>query len=739
MPILQTRYEQLAQILSAWNSLDDETKKRSINLVMYVVEGASLVNEIAGTKYGAELNEQLAAFREGYEKILGADISKLGGSDFSQPTMALLNLIDAIDKTDKPLEEKRAEVAHMLAAKGFRDLKSFREVLIKESDHKYQHANARISWNYGKLVDSVVRTKSPLAARFAKFAELENEEQFFKALLELNKEAQLANNFDAIKHAFGLDGLEEHTCVNQGTLYRLGLDRFDVIDKMMQHKGGPAAYLAEQSQLKSIKVDTKTMRKEVGVESQHAEAMEQYKSAVAEKLKVTLGFEMEFLLLPVGGPEAERNRDAKRTEFEKVVRGVADLDSRIKMRMKYGFPHKELAHTTNALLLFSKEELAETKEVTSANQPEKRAQIKHFLAQNIPAAEHELYDQAIANIDLLSPEEIYFMDLMFLQNAAAVEHRLTLDNVFEWDKDLATNLKNIVPMIAQRGGFYLNTLDMIRANEVAIGPFNFENASAQKDAAVQFMRGVAQKHNMRLKDRDIQLNVGVASEHGNLKIIAADDEAHPDAKKPMVDEYTKSVLQAIQRAVATTLAENPWVSRFGQEAVSVGVDRKKGCNDVFINTPYFTSYDPQKHKENGSAFPVHRDNTGKAGMVRLARINEDLAVVEIRLIGNNTHVPDHDEAVKIVFNGMDLLGEMLMVNLEHELQELELKRENGQVAVSTAGLVDGVAPLGIDYSRAASAALEFPSGRGSAATPAQSPTKATPYKVASAAAAVRIG
>jgi len=40
-----------------------------------------------------------------------------------------------------------------------------------------------------------------------------------------------------LKETFGIDGIEEHTAINQGTLYRANLDNPTLIRDIMQQEG----------------------------------------------------------------------------------------------------------------------------------------------------------------------------------------------------------------------------------------------------------------------------------------------------------------------------------------------------------------------------------------------------------------------------------------------------------------------------------------------------------------------
>ncbi len=438
-----------------------------------------------------------------------------------------------------------------------------------------------------------------------------------------------------------------------------------------------------------------------------------YVANVKPNVALTIGYEMEFLLLPVGGPAGAAQYYEEQSDFEKLIKGSADLDSRKKMRENYGFPrgyiedapHLLLAHTPNILLLFSKGELQEIAQKNNQINRDKRGDVKSFLVNRKTgdAAKDKLFDAAIENIDLLSSEEIFFFDLLFLRSDQAAACKIELDGVFEFDKTIQENLANILPNIAHKASFYSQTLDMIRAHEVSIGPFEIDESIAKKNIAIFYLRGVAQEHGLRAKDRDVQINIGafqggsvLFQVDGSLMTITAPNQ------EAQVNGSTAKLLLAIQKGLRNAIEDYPSIAREGQNEVSVAVDRKKGFDGLLKGTPFYKSYSKEAgHSADSSAFLVHRDNTGKSGMIRLARISDKISVAEIRLIGNNTHVPNHDESVRLVFNGAGVLPEIILPYLITEVKKLgDLSADrNTAVLVEHDGSITKLPPAKIDYKK----------------------------------------
>ena len=710
MPILSQRQEQLTSILQAWNSLPENIKRNSVNLVMSLIESASLLASISPN---TALEAQLETFKDNYNSLYNTDITALGASDFSPDSMLTLEQIHEIDQSPEiSAEEKRKLVIDKLAQKGL-TLTEFRENLLHELDHKYQHAHARVSWNYGKFADAILSERGGLQPYSANLSTITDETEFFSQLVDLNKTIDIPGNFDLLKARFGIDGIEEHTAINQGTLYRANLDNPALIHQIQATENGEDLltkaqhFFTHQAQQKSIKTDTKALGEELGVtRPENLEAWQQdYATQVKPNVEITVGYEMEFLLLPFGGPAGAAQSYEAQSDFEKLVKGSADLDSRKNMRNNYGFPHEYLpeaprvllAHTPNVTLLFSAEELQEIAVRNATTNQNKRTDVKSFLAgQKTGNASHDnLIDAAIGNVDLLSREEIFFLDLLFVRNAEAVANKLTLDGAFEFDKSLEENLANILPNIANRASFYPQTLDMIRAHEVSVGPFEIDESIAGKNNAITYLRQVAQEHGLRAKDRDVQINIGAFKGNSQESLMTI----QAPGKQVQVTEATTKILGAIQKGLQSAIQDQPAIARDGQKEVSVAVDRKKGFSGYLKGTPFYKFFDATSHSPDSSAFPVHRDNTGKSGMVRLARINDVLSVAEVRLIGNNTHVPNHDESVRVISNGIEVLPEIILPYVIAEVKRLgDLSADiKTAVPVEHNGSISTLPPVKVDY------------------------------------------
>ena len=678
MAILQNRVSQLSTIIQAWNEIEESSQKKSINFISEFIESASLLQKLSGDE---DLGRQLKTFNENYQKLFDKDLSKLGASDLSSKNVQILNQIKEIDNGQKELATKREDVIALLEQEGF-TLKSFRKILIEESDDKYPNAHVKISWNYGNFIDHIGQNLSPeKKEEFEKLktelATTEDDQEFYKKLALLNQIADIPANFDKLKTKFGVDGIEEHSLINQGTQYRANLDVIRLITEIENQNGNDLFkksqdFFKDKSELKSIKIDTKKMLEDSRPEGESKKR----KHKEAESPQLTLGFEVECIILPTGGPKAQAKRKKELSQFDQIKRGLVDNDSRKKMRQTAGFDSSGIGSSPNTLLLFSDTELDQFKTQNLEKYRDKISAIEQYLEaekQNYPQ-EIVKFDKALGNLALLSAEEIFFLDLFYLKKEVATKRRLTMDDVFDWRDEKEEQQKKFLKIledIGEKGSFYAKTLDMIRASEFAIGEFPLETAKQEFDASLNHVRAVAKEHNLRLKDRGVQINVGAKLGQKTLNISS---EKNGEELEIFTNPLTIAIGTAIQKALAKTFEDHPILQRKGQDifGIEIRVDRKKGLINLTKGTIFFSSFDPQKSREENSGlttdsspFHVHRQNTGKSVTIRFALIGEDgnEAVFEVRLLGNNPHSPFRDEYPREIFNGAQPTVEIFIKNL----------------------------------------------------------------------------
>ena len=728
MTILENRISQLITILQAWNELEEDSQKKSISFISEFILSASLFQKFSGDK---NLETQLKSFQENYKNIFGSDLTKLGTLDLSPENVITLNEIKKIDLQKIELPEKREKISSLLAEKSLK-IQEFRKSLVTESLDKYSHAHFKVMRNYGDFIDHLdANLNSEQKQEFDKLkttlSTTEDEKVFFKNLVLLNNCADIPTNFDKLRAKFGIDGLEEHTLINQGTLYRAYLDRGESINKILGVDDPANAleytkeYFVKNGNLKSIKVNTKEILKdfrknnpEKTLEDSHPEG-ELKKRKREESLQLTLGFEIEGVLSTKGGFEAEKERLENLSEFQIIKRALADNDARKKMRETYGFPSSKIGHSPNPMLLYEEDELNNFKIQHHGQYGDKISTIKEYLEKEKKnhSQESAKFDKAIKNIALLSQEEIFFLDLFYMRKSETKENRIAIDDLFDWrDKEENHQEKffGVLQEIGEKGGFYQKTLDMIRVTEFAIGEFPLEDANEKFSKSLKYFRDVAKEHGLRLKDRGVQINFGAEYKGETLEIST---ENSGEELEVSTNQLTVIVSKALQKAITRLLEEDPSLQREGQDivGVGVGVDRKKGLIGKTAGTDFIETFG-SKHSKDSSAFPLHRMNTGKSGMMRIASISGDdetckiikisdgkerrerVAVLEVRLIGNNPHAPYHDGFPRLIFNGAEVIVEKLIKYVEEEFSNLSLEKEkiDEKVLIGKNGKIISIPP-----------------------------------------------
>jgi len=276
-----------------------------------------------------------------------------------------------------------------------------------------------------------------------------------------------------------------------------------------------------------------------------------------------------------------------------------------------------------------------------------------------------------------------------------------MDEIFDWrdnEQKRQEKFLEILKNIGDKGSFYAKTLDMIRASEFAVGEFPLEIAKQEFDASLEYTRLVAKEHDLRLKDRGVQINVGAQLGQKTLNISSGNSG---DELEIFTDSLTLSIGTAIQKTLEKTFQDYPILERKGQNiiGIEVNVDHKKGLIKKTKGTDYFISFDSQKSREenfglthNSSAFPVHRRNTGKSGTIRLARLEDDneIAVYEVRLLGNNPHAPYFDEYPRQILNGAKIAVEIFTQYLTKELEVIKIDDEEQKIGIRKDGKIDAL-------------------------------------------------
>lgn len=677
MTIIKKRVEQLTAIFKVWNENDPENQQQTINYLSEFLTSASLLQKISGDK---NLKEQLELFRENFQRNFGSDLRKLGESDLPEDLAKISQEIRKIDDTDLPLDEKRMKVAEIFSTHNLtRD--EFVERISEQTQNKYQFAHLRNALNYGEYVNFLAielgdnpanqELKDSFSSTLESIKSTDSETEFFANLVKLNQALDLSRNFDILNARFNLDGMEEHSLINQGTQFRSNLDQIQIIQRIESEEGES---FAEKTRNFFLKVQKFSKNQKID------QSVDTPTTPIPTQPQITLGFEMETVITQKGGLGSEKSRLDRRGPYEKIVYNLADLDSRAKMRETYGFSAEKIGRNINPLLLYSETELDTFRDLNYIRNAEKIEVVKDFLKQEkakFSEDDQQIVSRAIENIALLTKEEIYFFELFFVKKTEAQKHKLTMDDIFDWrddDENYQNKLLSVLRDIALGGGFYKKTLDMIRASEITVGEFDSLSADHQFSEAIKHTRETAKEHDLSLQDRNVQINIGMSL--GGENQFRIYDETKDGKLELSCNQLTKDFAEIIQNALIETIQNHPELERRGQGIVGIGVkaDRKKGLIAKTKDTEYFVHYNVAGSNiglsPESSAFSVHRQNTGKSENIRLARISEDeSAVFEVRLVANNPHAPYFDDRPRIVDNAGEKLTKIFKENLEKKWQE----------------------------------------------------------------------
>ena len=680
------------------------------------------------------LSDQLQLFGKNYSSIYKKDLSKLGTSDLSPKSNLMLKEIDKINALEIGLEEKRKEVLKLFENES--ELKDFRKQLIEETENKNQHSYARDAFNYGLFVETIL-LNDKVGNKQEEIIKLVEEikkpsANYLENKFEINKVVNIPDNTPLLSKKLGMDAMEEFVVINCGSGFRANLDQSNVLNVV--YKNGTAEnkqianFFNELAGLQNFKLQkTPNVKKE---------DLNNLSNTIKEKIdtQMTVGLEMEFLLLPKGGQSVIENYSNNQNEFDKINKGCGDYNQRTAMRAKYGF-EAILPKTPNSLLLFSAEEIEEIKNNNLKNIAlaskkdasnlvlshliDSRDLLKDYFTKLVkensdnPAITalieqgFDLPKDIINNLALLSKEELFFCDLFILRGEKTKELSIELDGVFSPRESVDKNvLDNILPAIVKNGAFYDKTLDTSRACEVAMGPYKLEELSSKKMAVLNYMTGVARDHGCKIQDRDTQVNVSFEREGKN--ILAVDIKGDNGKKKVVTNPCAISMIEAVQMGLTQCLSEYPDINRIGQTQVSVGFDRKKVVGDYLkdnIESHQYLKLFDKDSEALQSAYVLHRENTGKSGPIRFSVIKnneggEGIGVLEIRLIGNNSHIPYFDTSLRPLDNAIEYAPEVVLGYVGGSLVTYLINSDlKNNIEINKDGSIPKVKPTYIEYKK----------------------------------------
>lgn len=660
---IQTVINNLQQIYQTWLGLSDESKKKKINQILPFINLVSYLDglfEVAALPQNQELKEILEDFSYRYQDLLGTDITKMQASDFSPEMMKDFEKIQSGKSTANEATK----------------------IIIASKWIKYEHAHSRVMFNYGRMLKTIQDERPAIANGLKqKAAELLTgaNPDITALLFEINEQFNIEQNAEA----FAKDDLENHALLNQSTNYKNHL----ALANILLEENGLKNILASLTQTPQKRVTT-------NVEMQRAEADKNVKSITDfdlwsqkrakdtnQKFELQVGIESEFLLR-----QFKSALSKVVTQNDKIKIALADLNSRRKMQTKYG-KAPTVVEIKDVRPFLIDEEL-------EAKHPRRLdiSIIQRDVIKSLDLKDENEIAEVKKEIGRFTEAEIYFYKLLFLNE----DHQLPIeiDGVYDYKKSKIENLKHILPFI-KTGILHEKLLDMIRAHEVSIGPFDISATLPAIDKTLSAMHLAANQTGLSLEDPNVQLNLSFWMNGKNALM--------PEIKKE--GENTTMQISALGREImgiiATTVAQNADVAGIlrSQQFIEVNFDRKKIIGEELKGTP-FLDIDP-----NQTAFTNHKKLAAKTATIRASvAVKDKVSVAEIRLVGNNPHFATFGDAEEFLQPGLTFIPHILLPEITKNIQNfLDSKSQDelqtlsdSKVNIGYDGRIEGLEPVKVE-------------------------------------------
>lgn len=583
---------------NAWHKADEQERSRQLNYILPVIQTISLMNfmlqfseQPSHVKFGVKFNKILTEFEISFLKLSQTTEKTLQtqSSDFSKLTFAKLQNLTILN--EKELHSLRSN--------------------IRAKELKYENAHLKIAFNYGRFFEIALANleQSNAISLAAKIKDAFQEDDI-SALLALAATFPLEANAQHLP----LDDLENHALLNQ----------------ISNFTRNPSLLLNDSEILKLEKTEeiAKTTHKALSADESRSELTLSEQLAASKTptldshiLETTIGLETEFLLKDISGAKISSAAYAKRAENIILKKTLADVNARRNMQSKYGKEPSlpQLSSLTELLYPLTTAEVAEI--ITTK---EELAEIISFIKEKGITPDDRLRE-AIAN---MTNEEIYFFHLLFRE---AESFQFIFDGINDGET-LDLDLNRACDLITQNM-WHEKTLDMIRASELSIGPFK---ASEYKEIVrhVKQMEDVAAKCSLALVKPNVQINFSATKQGSNILLPEVTKAQITKIKIPAIG---REFIKLLQDSLVLTAQQNPHLLRC--DYVDAALDRKKGLQTELEGTEYF------RVAEDEAAFLSHKRLAAKNVTLRLSKFSPDTAVIEVRLVGNNPHFAQYNDAV----------------------------------------------------------------------------------------------
>lgn len=648
----------LEATLQTWQNLDDEKKRLKINFILPLIQLASYLNTLQELNLieaeESKLSSQLDSFAQEYQKLFGQTLA-MNQSDFNN------DLFQAITKNQQGLP---------LAEQDRKSLLQYQE--------KYVHAHARVMFNYGKFLNVIhqqfdEKTKEEIATKAKTLSESSNQDTT-AILFALNNLFELEKNSASLEK----DDLENHALLNQMSDYLQHFSLFELLQDDEETKKITHS-LSANLPLKSTIVTDKSPT--------------QIPNNFNESLKLTglsieAGIETEFLLDTLE-PESEPQTAFQRNATLK--KNLADLNARRKMQTKYGL-QPTIPEIPDITKLY--EEVA----VTSTGAEGMAISKKDFLAisKHIKSNLATLHRDVDINVANFTKSEAFFYNLLFLNGDFPQKHKIEIDGVYDYHKSTEENLKNVWELI-KVGRFHEHLLDMIQANEIAFGPHDFSKIIATKNEILQKAKLLANQSELSLNNPNVQLNLSLWLEIDGKKINALLPQTtkEHDETKIEFSQLGVEFLRIVEESIVEATSKVQGILRH-QENVNAALDRKKNFTEL-LGTKFLDI------NANNPAFWNHKNSAAKNVTARIAKVNDETSVLEVRLVGNNTHFAKNPKAETIYLSGLEFIPEALLPEIALKMEEfLQSKTKEDlidlyhkKVEIGHDGKIAGLEPVAV--------------------------------------------
>lgn len=633
----------LLETFRIWNQFNHNEQKQKINLIMPFVQLASYLERI---EPNLELTENLRNFATTYQDLYQQDLRQMASSDFSN------EIFSAIAESQKTKTKISDEI---------------RNKILQYND-KYVHAHNRVMFNYGAFLQQsfaqlTADQQLEIQDKVTQIKTTEDPENLLKLLEELNQDFALEKNSAVLEK----DDLENHALLNQMTTYNSHIAQISAIllddEKFVTAKN----YFFQTAAKQTIKRDSTTPD------------LSSFQQTLAEKgLRMTVGLESEFLL----NPTEKKNSQTATQQNIAIKKNLADINARRKMQLKYGFAPTLPEITDDLLLLHENSDFSDGIRRADFNQITQ--DIENYV---ISPNERKALNQQVASF---SEAETFFYKLFLLEDFA-YQNGIEMDGIFDPKKSRAENFATIKPLILS-GRFHENLLDMIQAHEISVGPFEVNEILSRKNEVFEKLRLLANQSQASLDDANVQINSAFTIKiNGAEKNVLLPEIIKENGETRIEFNKLGSELLNLMEEAAVELGDVPGILR--QTRVNASLDRNKFVGKELADTPF------RQINEELPAFLNHKFLAAKNSTLRLSFINNEVAVVELRLVGNNTHFAQFQDGHNLFRSGIDFISEKFLSKVDEKISTFIKNKSaeelaalyNEKTTINHEGIIGGVA------------------------------------------------